>query len=131
MGALTTPVSRQMGGPDGRRADVEDQDRIVVGELVNGRGDVLRVQRPVVAPVPGQLVQPGAAAAVDASVYTSAIAELIVVAVIVIVLRPARRGDERRKQPLRRPGPQTRAPTRGRSLVFPTARDAMVEARTR
>jgi hypothetical protein len=32
-----------MGGPDGRRADVEDEDRIVVGELGNGRSDVLRV----------------------------------------------------------------------------------------
>jgi hypothetical protein len=57
-----------VGGPDGRRADVEDEDRIV-GELVN---DVLRVQRRVVAPVAGQLVQPVAAAAVDAGVYTSA-----------------------------------------------------------
>jgi hypothetical protein len=63
-------------------------------------------------------------------VYTSAIAELIVVAVIVIVLRPARRGDEWHKQPatVRTPDQST---DQGRLLVFPTVRDAMVEARTR
>ena len=48
------------GGPDARRADVRGEDRVVGGEAVDRGRDELRVQRRLVPPVPGQLVQPAA-----------------------------------------------------------------------
>ena len=55
-GAVHPHVARR---PDARGADVDGEDRIRGGQLVDRGGDVLRVQRRAVAAGPGQMVQPG------------------------------------------------------------------------
>ena len=45
------------GGPDCRATDVGDEDRVIGGQPVDGRGDELGVQRGTCAPLGGEVIQ--------------------------------------------------------------------------